>query len=359
MPTQRKKINRKSTTTKKNDGLVGDVTIDDFANTLRIHARMKKSATNISNEVKQEAMIQNKVVLDAKDEENLLQNNIKGNDQRSSTTNGRRNRRKLKSHEDNDEEKGIDYPLDVWFIISEYIQPEAVGKFARICRSSYYVTTTGKFWFHLYKSYYKYVLNLPERLQPQCMRLYGLRACVIRALHYSYFTSLLQRELDDMSYLRQEDPHSLVKRRCVLMWHKEGKVRWYFYFKLKEIPKIRNRSLKQNKCDIRNEFFETQEDVAVNPEEGCKVLKVTCLKYSMLPPVIGLVLQTVSMNLMPGFREHRLFLGFGTSDVPSTFTNQIILRDVTAYCILDWWDPAYPHQDMNYTIELSQSDLWE
>lgn len=47
---------------------------------------------------------------------------------------------------------GIDYPLDIWFIISEYIQPEAVGKFARICKSSYYVTTTGKFWFHLYKS---------------------------------------------------------------------------------------------------------------------------------------------------------------------------------------------------------------
>lgn len=47
---------------------------------------------------------------------------------------------------------GIDYPLDIWFIISEYISPEAVGKFARICRSSHHVTTTGKFWFHLYKS---------------------------------------------------------------------------------------------------------------------------------------------------------------------------------------------------------------
>lgn len=48
---------------------------------------------------------------------------------------------------------GIDYPLDIWFIISEYIKPEAIGKFACICRSSYYVTTTAKFWFHLYKTY--------------------------------------------------------------------------------------------------------------------------------------------------------------------------------------------------------------
>ena len=47
---------------------------------------------------------------------------------------------------------GVDYPLDVWFIISEYIRPEAVGKFAQICRSSYHVVTTGKFWFHLYKT---------------------------------------------------------------------------------------------------------------------------------------------------------------------------------------------------------------
>lgn len=47
---------------------------------------------------------------------------------------------------------GVDYPLDIWFIISEYISPEAVGKFAQICRSSYHVVTTGKFWFHLYKT---------------------------------------------------------------------------------------------------------------------------------------------------------------------------------------------------------------
>lgn len=71
-----------------------------------------------------------------------------------------------------------------------------------------------------YFRYYKFVPNLPEHLQPQCMRLHGLRACVIRALHYSYFTSLLQREVDNMSYLRQEEPHSLVKRKCILMWHK-------------------------------------------------------------------------------------------------------------------------------------------
>ncbi|CAD1478244.1 unnamed protein product [Heterotrigona itama] len=253
--------------------------------------------------------------------------------------------------------KGVDYPLDVWFIISEYIRPEAVGKFAQICRSSYHVVTTGKFWFHLYKTY---VPGLPERLQPQCMvRLYGLRACVIRTLHYTYFS--LNKKDDDVSYLRQDQPHSLVKRQCCLMWHKEGKLRWYFYFKLKELPKANNKSLKlRTKINgKKTDFLEMLEDVAVNSEEGCKILRVTCLKYSMLPPVIGLILQSVSMTLMPGFKDHRLQLGFGTSDVPNTLTNQVILNDVVSYQILDWWHPTYPHQDSITTIQLPQSDSWD
>jgi len=79
----------------------------------------------------------------------------------------------------------------------------------------------------------------------------------------------------------------------------------------------------------------------------------------MLPPVIGLVLQTVSINLMPGFREYRLQLGFGTSNVPGTLTNQIILCNVIEYSILNWWDPAYPHHDVNYTIEIQPNDSWD
>ncbi|KAL6266888.1 hypothetical protein P5V15_003715 [Pogonomyrmex californicus] len=350
MSTLRKKADQRRMRKTRTDNLVGDVTIDDFANTLQIHLRLKKSATNVSNEVEQEATIQEEYQSewDKMDDETLLNNN----------TRGRRHRRKSKNSQDNNEDEGINYPLDIWFIISEYIQPEEVGKFARICKSSYYVTTTGKFWFHLYKSYYKFVPNLPERLQPQCMRLHGLRACVIRALHYSYFRTP-EGEIQNTAYLRQEDPHSLVKRRCTLMWHHKGKIRWYFYFKLKEVSKTCNR--RQNEqCDSKkSEFLQTLEDVAVNPENGCKVLKVCCLKYNLVPPVTGLILQTVSTNLMPSFRQHRLQLRFGTLDIASTFTNEIILSDVIGYSILNWWDPAYPHQDTGYTIELPQRELWD
>lgn len=59
----------------------------------------------------------------------------------------------------------------------------------------------------------------------------------------------------------------------------EGKKRWYFYFKLKELPKANNNSLKL-KTKIngkKTDFLEMLEDVAVNLEEGCKILRVFIL----------------------------------------------------------------------------------
>ncbi|XP_012169229.1 putative transmembrane protein 183BP isoform X1 [Bombus affinis] len=362
MPILRKKSNKKVNAENGNDNLIGDITIDDFANSSRTHTRFKKAVINVSSEVK-EATTEKKTFWSKMNESyqgNLGDLNKSKKNTKGALTNQRRNRKTNSFESITEEEEGVDYPLDIWFIISEYISPEAVGKFAQICRSSYHVVTTGKFWFHLYKTYYRFVPGLPERLQPQCMvRTHGLRACVIRTLHYTYFS--LKKEVDNVSYLRQDQPHSLVKRQCCLMWHKEGKKRWYFYFKLKELPKANNNSLKL-KTKIngkKTDFLEMLEDVAVNLEEGCKILRVTCLKYSMLPPVIGLILQSVSMTLMPGFKDHRLQLGFGTSDVPNTLTNQVILNDVVSYQILDWWHPTYPHQDSITTIELPQSDSWD
>lgn len=79
----------------------------------------------------------------------------------------------------------------------------------------------------------------------------------------------------------------------------------------------------------------------------------------MLPPVNGLILQSVSMTLMPGFKDHRLELGFGTSDLPNTLSNKIILNHVVNYKIIDWWHPFYPHQDGITTIKLPHSDCWD
>lgn len=56
-------------------------------------------------------------------------------------------------------------------------------------------------------------------------------------------------------------------------------MRWYFYFKLKELPKTKNNLLKQKKNTNgkKTDFIEMLEDVAVNIEEGCKILRVLIL----------------------------------------------------------------------------------
>jgi hypothetical protein len=70
----------------------------------------------------------------------------------------KRNPRRRKKTEsegdgDGDGDGGVEYPLDIWFLISEYILPENVSTFARICKSASHVVSTAKFWFHLYRRY--------------------------------------------------------------------------------------------------------------------------------------------------------------------------------------------------------------
>ncbi|XP_033342746.1 transmembrane protein fates-shifted isoform X2 [Megalopta genalis] len=368
MPISRKRSSKRSNTETKNN-LIGDVTINDFANSSRIHARPKKASIGGSVDyVEQKVTIDDEVWNETDQSYDLHlpdTDNFKKNSE-GLTHQVRHKKTAIYSiNVEEKEEEGIDYPLDVWFIISEYICPEAVGKFARICKNSYHVTKTGKFWFHLYKTYYRPIPGLPERLQPQCMvRMHGLRACVIRTLHYIYFAS--KKGIDNVSYYRQEDLfslahyrlHSLVKRKCCLMWHKKEKLVWYFYFKLKEIPKSSRNSMKEKpKLNGRKtDFIEMLEDVAVNPEQGCKLLRVACQRYSMLPQVTGLILQKVAI-LKQGI--YQLQLGFGTSDVPNTLTHQVILNDVVDCQVLNWWHPSYPHQDTVTTIELPQNDSWD
>lgn len=73
------------------------------------------------------------------------------------------------------------------------------------------------------------------------VRTHGLRACVIRTLHYTYFS--LKKEVDNVSYLRQDQPHSLVKRQCCLMWHKVCNIELYVILLLNHLVKLINHKL--------------------------------------------------------------------------------------------------------------------
>lgn len=49
------------------------------------------------------------------------------------------------------------YPVDIWFTLAAYIDPEAVRNFATLCKDSYLVTRTRQFWKNLYTRYSEFI----------------------------------------------------------------------------------------------------------------------------------------------------------------------------------------------------------
>lgn len=197
------------------------MTINDFANASVCKSRVKKSS-----KVNDERSWDEKADDDFDDFDFVEEENEDGS--KTFVMKRHRNRHRKNTDSETKEESGIEYPIDIWFLISEYIKPEDVGKFALICRASWSVTLSAKFWFGLYRRYYRGVSGLPERLQPESMvRLYGLRACVIRALHYFY--TPFNESVLCITRNFHEHPSALVKRICVTAWHERiSKTSWMY-----------------------------------------------------------------------------------------------------------------------------------
>ena len=69
-----------------------------------------------------------------------------------------------------EEDMGQSYlmlPYDFWELLSNYVLPEDLGSFARICRDSYRAVNRSGFWNKLYCDLYKPVAGLPVIYQPQ------------------------------------------------------------------------------------------------------------------------------------------------------------------------------------------------
>lgn len=45
------------------------------------------------------------------------------------------------------------YPYDLWYLISLYIAPEDIGRFALVCRQTNQIVNTTAFWISIYKRY--------------------------------------------------------------------------------------------------------------------------------------------------------------------------------------------------------------
>lgn len=329
-----------------------DVTINDFANSTVCKNRLKKSSSNVTTIIKQ---LESDKSWDEKDDfdgdfDFVREENEDGT---VSVVIKKGPRRRLKSCQENSCEQtdeGKTYPLDIWFLISEYIRPEDVGRFAGICKTSFAVICTAKFWFGLYKRCYQSVPSLPERLQPECMlRLYGLRTSVIRSLNYMY-SPFINRLKAVTTF--EKHPDVLLRRQCVLMWHQKQSKDWLYCFKLKEYTNMALPHSRRSETRHQPDLLEMLEDVSANPDENCRLLQVTCLHFIAVPLVLGLTLTSVSLTLSQGFRHHRLQLGFSSGVHTCSYNalggsnnTTIILDPVINVKVLDWWHPLYPHDD--------------
>ncbi|KAJ9578673.1 hypothetical protein L9F63_005097 [Diploptera punctata] len=347
-----KKAGRRMSSQKNLNKVLGDVTLNDYANSPISNGkgRLKKAASNsVVREVKELTAEADDRAWYEKLEDYEGDFEFVEEDGEAAVIVRRQPRRRKKTWSESEADNGgVEYPLDIWFLISEHIRPEDVSTFARICKSALHVVNTAKFWFHLYRRHYKTVPNLPERLQPECMvRLYGLRACVIRALHYTYppFVNKLKSVT-----IFEGDAHMLTKRQCVLVWYKKLKNQWLFCFKLKQSNFVIGRG--SGGTARQPDLLEMLEDISANQDEGCKVLQVTCQNYVAIPMVMGLTLCSVSLTLSQGLQSHRLQLVFGSGHMcymagrPSTSSldcSTIVLDPVINMRVLDWWHPMYPH----------------
>lgn len=124
-------------------------------------------------------------------------------------------------------------------------------------------------------------------------RLYGLKASVVRALHFLY-PPFADRVKAITTF--EQHPDVLKKRQCVLMWHEKSKSQWLYYFKLKEnLDGLRPRSYKED--NHKPDLLEMLEDVNANQDEHCRILKITCSHFIPISPVLGLTLNHVSLTL--------------------------------------------------------------
>ena len=50
-----------------------------------------------------------------------------------------------------DDDTGVTYSIDIWFLIGEFVDPEDVSRFALICQGAHLVTHSSRFWANLYR----------------------------------------------------------------------------------------------------------------------------------------------------------------------------------------------------------------
>lgn len=315
------RIKKRGVKTTSSKSSFGDVTLNDFANADLVgKSRIKKVAYgkfDVSDELV--------VLTDDESNEKRIRHRKKNNSESSGGN--------------------CVYSKEIWFLISDYIEPEDVGKFSRICKNAHCVVNTAAFWFNLYKRYHrKEHEEMPFRLQPEGLKcLYGLKQRVIRALYYMYPPFIVKCLEEEFKMTNPVYNNVVVKRKCVLTWSDQKSLKEVIYcFKLKRMDTVPTKSKPQT-------FLELLDDISVNQEAGCLILEVIANRYIVTQPVLGLTLISVNYNMKS------LELIFSSSVIPnSTCLTTIRFDTVKKLSVFHWWSPQYPHAD---SIPSSHQDI--
>lgn len=178
---------------------------------------------------------------------------------------------------------------------------------------------------------------MPEILQPKFMvRRYGLRALVIRSLYFTYppFVARYQKR-------SEPDINELEGRFCVVAWTQQvkDKSQWIYNFKLQK-PQHGRR-----KAEPKLDLLEMLDDINANRDDGCKLLQIKANHYRPIPMVIGQEFNHYSVKKhRDDYCSHHLYLQFSTG--PNRYhPSPIWLQSVVSIRILDWWHPAFKHND--------------
>lgn len=250
----------------------------------------------------------------------------------------------------------MEYPIDFWYLLSLHLEPEQVGVFSLICRSSHSITLTQTFWRGLYSKLYlrhyhnnaQNMATLPDRLKQENMqRPKGMRACVARFLHHCHPPFLARRSLLSSLW---PDPHLLVGRVCLVQWtRRQASKHVQVFFKLSDMRNTRGR-IRPVIHENLEELIDDLSDIQHNSEEGNRVLQVVSAAWAQVPPVMGLKLHKVCLSVSHGMRFHKLKLSFGSpqlggkecSSDQQGSTIHVVLDSVVKMRVLDWWHPLYP-----------------
>ncbi|XP_055551740.1 transmembrane protein 183-like isoform X1 [Wyeomyia smithii] len=241
------------------------------------------------------------------------------------------------SNEDQDKNIFSDYIIDIWYLISEYILPEDVCRFALKCRKTAEVVQSAKFWYHLYRKHCNvYVDDLPGRLQSVNMIiLHGLRACTIRCLFYTY-PPFVHR----ITIAPYTDPHRITGRQLVFSWYRQYRTGWNYYFKLRSRPIPGSRAERSTVLQRQKTYPDYLKDIFMNPEEGCQILIVTTEALHIIPQYQEpLFVRSLTQTLAQGMSKYMVRLKM--ANYCQQVVDEIVLVPVRRVRLLDWWNPNY------------------